>query len=155
MKLEQARQWSELVASVAVAVTLVLLVTEVRANTLALERQATMERTAAFGAPFLDDTVLASIVGKIKTVDGPDRLPAAFVEQYSLTYEEATIWERHLWILWSSLEGDFLVLVEADEVTKLIGILKSNPDNKTYLEYELGRHSAEFADYVRRVPAVE
>lgn len=60
--------------------SLVFLVQEVRYNTLVLERQAVMDRTAAFNSPFLADSSLASILVRIKRVDGYDPVETAFVE---------------------------------------------------------------------------
>lgn len=97
---------------------------------------------------------MADILGKIKSVDGRDALPQALVEQYGLSYEEATVWERHLWLVWSGLEAEFILRGESEELRALVGALKSNPDNQTYLEGASVRHAAAFLDHLDRVQAL-
>lgn len=83
MKIEKVSSWAELLASIAVVVTLVVLVFEVRSTNVALERQAAMDRAAALTAPFLDHPMLSDILAKIKAVDGSDQIPAAQFLEYN------------------------------------------------------------------------
>jgi len=53
MRLQQWANWAEIIASFAVVVTLLILIQEVRGNTLALERQA--DSTPSF-APWSSGT---------------------------------------------------------------------------------------------------
>ena len=70
MKLQQWAHLAEIGASVGVIVTLLLLLQEVRGNTAAIERQASLDRTTAWTAPFFPSSDLPDILAKIKAVDG-------------------------------------------------------------------------------------
>jgi hypothetical protein len=153
MKIEMVSSWGELLASVAVVVTLVVLVFEVRATNTALERQAAIDRTAALTAPFFEDPLLGEILGKIKAVDGGDPVPVELMERYDLSYAEASVWERHLWAVWAGLEADFMLRGDEPEIRTRVGILKGTPDNRIYLEtaLDLDRYKTSFVEYVRSV----
>lgn len=155
MKIEKVSAWAELFASIAVVVTLVILVLEVRATNVSLKRQAAMDRAAAFSEPFLDEPMLGDILGKIKAVDGPDPIPAQLAERYDLTPGEAIAWERHLWVVWSSLEADFMLRGDEPETRGMVAILKSTPDNQIYLQsLAFSRYQKAFVDYVNEIDAL-
>ena len=151
MKLQNWVRTAEITASVAVVVTLAFVAQEVRRNTLALERQAALERASAIASPFLGESGLPGVLAKIKAIDGLDPVPQAFVDQYGLSPEEAIIWERHLWLIWAGLEADFALTGGTPEITGLIGVLLSNPDNQTYYANVERQASEEFKDFVRRI----
>lgn len=153
MKLQQWAHWSEIVASVAVVVTLVILVREVRGNTLALERQADLDRAAALTTPFFSASRLASVLARIKSVDGADPLPQAFMDRYGLTPEDAILWERHLWLVWLQHEADFERSGPSPKLEAWIGAALDTPDNVLYWQ-TLGRYSgAEFRSFVNGIAA--
>ena len=104
MKLQEWAHWAEITASVAVVVSLVFLTGEVSKNTLALERQTIRDRSAAINAPYLNDSQIPAISAKVNAVDGSRPLVHAYVERYSLTYEEAVILVRYLSVVWTGLE---------------------------------------------------
>ncbi len=68
-----------------------------------------LDRTEAFNSPFLGDTVMPSILTRIKAVDGFEPVEQALVERYDLSYQEAVLWVRHLAVLWTVLEADYRV----------------------------------------------
>jgi len=88
MTLEKWAHWAEIVSSIAVVATLLFLVQEIRGNTQALERQITMDRVSAVNTPFFTAPELASVIVKIKAVDGALPGPKAYAERYGLTPEE-------------------------------------------------------------------
>lgn len=148
MKLEKWAQWAEIVASAAVIVTLVVLVGEVRGNTLALERQADLDRATALNTPFFYAPELASVLARIKAVDGQDPLPQALMDRYELTAEEAILWERHLWQVWLQHEADFERGGPSSKLDGWIAAALATPDNLLYWQV-MGRGSgAEFRAYV-------
>jgi hypothetical protein len=134
MKLEKWAHWAEIVASVAVVVTLVILVGEVRGNTLALERQADLDRASALTTPFFSAPQLASVLNRIKAVDGLDPLPQALKDRYGLTAEEAILWERHLWLVWLQHEADFQRSGPSPKLNAWIAAALATPDNLLYWE---------------------
>ena len=91
MKLQDVTHWAEIIASVAVVLSLVFLTLEVRNNTRALDRQAIRDRSEALNAPFLDNSDLPAIIAAVKAVDGPEPSEQALVERYGITYEQATV----------------------------------------------------------------
>lgn len=132
MTLEKWAHWAEIVASGAVIVTLVVLVQEVRGNTRALERQADLDRAAALTTPFFEAPELASILAKIKSVDGADPVVQALSDRYGLTSEEAILWERHLWRVWLEHEADFSRTGPSGELQAWIKGALATPDNRLY-----------------------
>lgn len=132
MKLQQWAHLAEIVGSFAVVVTLVILVQEVRGNTGALERQADLDRAEALTAPFFSHPRLASVLAKIKEVDGTDPLPQAFVDRYGITQEEAILWERHLWLVWLEHEADFQRGGATPELAAWIRGALTTTDNRLY-----------------------
>lgn len=148
MKLEQWAHWAEIAATATVVVTLIFLVQEVRRNTLALERQAEVERAVAMTMPFFENPELADVLGKIKAVDGHDAIPRAFMDRYDLTPEEAILWERHLLLIWQGLEADYRAVGESPALTDMIRTLWCAPDNRLYLTAEEQLSEPAFRDYV-------
>ncbi len=54
-------------------------------NTLALERQAAVDRAGSLNDAFFESPERSEILVKIKVIDGSDPVPQAFVDQYDLT----------------------------------------------------------------------
>lgn len=150
MKVERWTQWAEIVASVAVVVSLVFLIQEVRYNTAVMERQAVMDRAAVVNAPFLGESQLPSIIAKIKAVDGPDPAVSAFVEQYDLSYEEAVRWTRHLSLIWIGLEADFIASGLSPRLERTTRGLLQSEDHQLF--WEMGAPQVadqKFREYAR------
>ena len=152
MKLQEWAHWAEITASVAVVVSLVFLTGEVSENTLALERQAIRDRSVAMNAPYLNDSQIPAILAKVKAVDPWRPLVHAYVEGYSLTYEEAGIWSRYLSVVWTGLEADFILDGESLSLKNRVDELLRNPDDQMYWEHGGGQVSdASFIEYVERL----
>ena len=152
MKLQEWAHWAEITASVAVVVSLVFLTGEVSKNTLALERQAIRDRSVAMNAPYLNDSQIPAIIAKVGAVDGWRPLVHAYVERYSLTYEEAVILVRFLSVVWTGLEADFILDGESLSLKNRVDELLRNPDDQMYWEYGGGQVSdANFIEYVERL----
>jgi len=152
MKINKASAWAELLSSIAVVVTLVVLVFEVRATNVALERQAAMDRVSGFTDAFFEAPVLADVLAKIKAVDGTDPIADELMARYGLTSPEAIIWGRHLWVVWSGIEADFMIRGDQPEIRSMVAILKASPDNEIYLQIlDYGRHEESFVDYVNAI----
>jgi len=155
VRLEQWVNWAEITASLAVVVTVVLLVHEVRGNTEAIERQAAMDRARVFNSPFFANPQLPAVLAKIKAIDGPDPIPQALVERYKLTSEEAILWERHLAHIWLVLEADYSMSGESQDLATAIRDLLKYPDNQLYWQHAVssGWHAVntDFSEYVDRL----
>ncbi len=131
-RLEQWSHWAEIVASVAIVISLIFVLLEVRYNTVILERQASLDRAQAFNAPYLNDSPLPGILAKIKAVDGMEPLEAALMERYDLTFEEAVRWGRHLSLLWTVLESDYRANGGSPELAGVAHALLGSPDNQLF-----------------------
>lgn len=153
-RLEQWAHWAEIVASVAIVVSLVFLIQEVRYNTSILERQAVLDRTAALNDQFFEDSPLASILAKVKVVDGPDPLESAFVDRYDLSYEEAVRWVRHLSFVWSVLEADYRANDRSRALEDIASGLLDYPDNRLFWDQGAPQiATGEFRRYVAALRA--
>ena len=140
---------AEAAGIIAIIISLVVLIVEVRENTLATERQTAVDRAAAATAPFFESD-LASILAKIKAVDG-EGAPhiSAYMELYDLSHEEATLWDRHLWYLWEVLEAEYVAEGSSEKLDNQIMLLLINRDNQVYLDASINvRFSAEFGQHV-------
>jgi hypothetical protein len=153
MKLQQWAHWAEIVSSVAVVVTLVFLIQQVRGNTQALERRATLDRVSAVNAPFFSAPELASVLARIKSVDGALPGPRSYAERYGLTDEEAILWDRHLTLLWMGLEADFRHSGGTGEIAAWVRDLLASGDNRLYWEANSSWHGAGFRAFVDAVAA--
>jgi hypothetical protein len=148
---EKWAAWADIVASVAVVVTLAFLIVEVRQNTLTVERQIRLERQSRMIDPYLDSQEFRQIYTRIKATDGREPTVAAFAETYSLADEEAVYWVRHLDVIWTGLEADFLQNGPSPELDGLVRALLSFPDGRLYWRYSGstdGRFTASFTRHV-------
>ena len=132
MRLEKWAHWAEVVSSVAVVATLLFLIQEVRGNTRALERQITLDRVSTVNNPFFSAPELASVLVKIKAVNGTLPGEQAFMDRYGLSPEEAVLWDRHLTLLWMGLEADYQYGNTPGVVEAWVSDLLKNEDNRLY-----------------------
>jgi len=149
--LNRLRGIVEIIGILAVGVSLIVLIIEVRENTLTMERQAAIDRVEALTAPFFQ-TDLAKVAAKIAQQKGVYPLLTAFMKEYDLTLEEAILWERHLWYLWEVLEAEYIAEGESEELENQIRILLINSDNAQYVEStKTFRFSKQFRVYLVRL----
>ena len=151
MNLQSWAHWAEITASFAVVVTLVFLLVEVGNNTSAIERQANLDRSTSMSASFLTTPDLATILAKVKAVDGFSPLIQAYSERYNLSAEQSILWGRHLDTIWAGLEGDYLYSGPSDMLDRYIEDLVSYPDEQIYWEYMDVFFTAGFRTYVESI----
>lgn len=152
------QEWAaraEIVASLAVIVTLGFVIYEVRQNTAAIERQTTIEREARIVEPYLTSPEFRRVYASIKDRDGPEPIVGAFMDEYDLAVEDAVYWVRHLEQIWTGLEADFHYMGRTDDNGGLIVGLFAYPDNRLYwsMSGSKGRHGADFVTYVEQLVA--
>ena len=140
---------SEVFGSIAIVISLVFLIQEVRSNTLVQERQLELERTLSYSDTFLSSPELADVIAKVKAVDGTEPLAAAYIDRYELTPSEAILWSRivsrtlYIWHSQYSFGGSSDAL--ADEIRAMF----KYPDVR--IAYEINEDdllSPEFVGYV-------
>ncbi|MCG8435346.1 MAG: hypothetical protein MJA83_15085 [Gammaproteobacteria bacterium] len=142
------RDIAELVGIVAIVISLVFLIVEIRENSLAIEQQAALHRAEAIATPYFESE-LASILVKISAVDGDSGVPPQFMERYGLTHGEAILWERHLWHIWESLEASYITEGASEKLEKQVRMLLLSPDNRIYIKNAVKyQFVGAFRDYV-------
>jgi len=150
MSMERVSRWVEILANLGVIVTLLLLVAEVRDNTLALQRQAFLDRSTAMNIPFLQDGPLPGILAAIKSVDGWEGSPfeQAFADRYGVPIEDAIVWARHLSMVWGSLDADYQLAGASPALAARVRLLLTFPDNQLLWRTTPELFSSEFRTYV-------
>jgi len=153
MKIERVSHWVEILANVGVIVTLLLLVAEVRGNTLALQRQTRLDRADAMNSAFLESAVMPTILAEVKAIDTWDGNPfeVAFAERYQVPIEHAIVWARYLMVVWSGLEGDYVLDGESPDLARRVQLLLSFPDNRLLWDHNARLFGEDFQVYVERV----
>jgi hypothetical protein len=159
MNTNTVAQRVEWLTSVAVIVTLVVLILEVRGNTRALERQLVLDAAAQLSEPFLAGPELLEAYEHVKAVDGWEPLHTALVDQYGMTNTQAVAWGRYLLMLWQGLEANYVYSGESEQLTARIQGLMTYPDDRLYWKIVRDANdrllSPEFVAYVDRVAPVE
>jgi len=128
--------WAEIIETVVILISMVLLIQEVRGNTRALELQAYLNRGEAHVRPYFEVEGFADVYAKVKAVDTgfPETVVGAFEERYDLTQEEALLWVRHLDDIWRNFEGDFLYGADRDLLARDMAYLLTFPDQQLYFQ---------------------
>ena len=146
------REWvpaAEIFASIAIAISLIVLILEVRQNTLVQERQIQIDQRAAFNDPFVVSPVHARILAKVKAVDGLEPNSQAYIDRYELTVEEAGTWARHNTNIWSGFQSQYFFSGPTEVLeSSLRGIFKY-PD--AMIVFDINEDTflrAEFVTYV-------
>lgn len=131
-KLREHLEW---ITGLAVVVSLVVLIVEVRANTRTLERQITLDATIRLSDPFLEPAELIGGYERVKERDGWDNPNAAFMEHYGMEPGEAIAWVRYLIRLWSGVRADFEYAGPTPALEARVRSLLMYPDNQLYWRY--------------------
>jgi len=152
MTLEKWAHASEVFGSIAIVISLVFLIHEVRNNTLTQERQMLEDRYSNYTDTILDSPELGDIYAKVKAIDGIEPLAGAYVERYQLTPSEAVRWarmvSRTLW-MW---QAQYLFSGSTEELQNEIRAVFEYPDLR--LAYEINEDSLltpAFIEYVNSI----
>ncbi len=87
MNLKKAAQITEIIGGAGILISLVVLIFEVRANTNAIDRQASLDRNARIFEPYISN--IPDIYTKVKAVDGLEPIVNQYVDAYDLPPVEA------------------------------------------------------------------
>jgi len=150
MNTNKIADWAEILASLAVVVSLLFLLQEVRTNTRTVERESALVQAAALAQPFFESPEMRAVAEKVIAVDGGGsaRVHEALIERYGLTYEEAVLWHRHMMQLWLGIEADYMY-GDREAAVANIEMVMRYPDNQIYIEHE--EFEGDFGDVVRRI----
>jgi len=129
MKLRFWVDLAEITSSVAVVVTLLLLVSQIRESDK-LEQVQNSVRMAQWDVEmFLQSDQLPAIAAKIEAARNPDFM-IEFRKRYDLSIEEAGIWNRWLYLLWKSFEAEYLSTGPDDQLAKRIRLTAAYEDQR-------------------------
>ena len=149
MKIKEWAPVAEVIASVAVVITLIALIVEIRQGALMQEQQMQMDRIAILNDPFLSSPELATVYAKVKAVDGLEPVAEAFIERYELTVEEAVLWSRLVQSVWQTWQSQYLFGGPSEELESNIRDIFHYPDVQiVYQTNEDGMLKPEFIAYV-------
>ena len=146
-KLKDQLEW---ITGLAVVISLIVLIVEVRANTQAIEREILIGSSARLAEPFLSGPELFSAYERVKAVDGWEPMTEAFMEQYDMESAEAIAWLRYLIQIWQGVEADFAYSGRTQELESRVRSLLGYPDNQLYWSVAPA-YSDEFEAFVESV----
>ena len=153
MKLQKLARWAEIIANIAVVVSVVFLSLEIRKNTKTIQSQSIKERSQKLNQPFIQSPLLPSILEKVKLVDGPEPGETNLMNHYNLNYQEAAIYGRYLTEIISALEAEYLQNGPSQGLLDRIQLLFLFPD--VNLTWDDGRipqiQSLDFIEYVSHI----
>ena len=132
MNTSKLADWSEILASIAVVVSLVFLLQEVRLNTRAIERQSRIERTARLTNPVFESPELRSALQKVADVDGLAPILEEYMASYGMSEEEALVHLRHLTEIWLGFEADY-EYGNRDGTRRQVETFLEYPDNQIFV----------------------
>jgi hypothetical protein len=147
---DQWRWWLEIATGLAVVISLLVLIVEVRTNTAAIERQGRIDQLSMIVQPYLDDVDMGLVLAKIKAVDGREDNVNAFMQVYDLTEVEAATWTRSLWGYWGAIEADYLYS-GSDAVEGTVRAMLAFPDVRLFWHHSRSFYTEEFAAYVDEI----
>ena len=103
--LKKTVQIVEIVGGVGILISLIVLIIEVRANTNAIDRQASLDRNARIFEPYISN--IPDIYTKVKAVDGLEPIVSQYADIYDIHPVEAVRWVAFLQSNWMAYEIDF------------------------------------------------
>ena len=147
MKLENLASISEIFSSIAIVITLIVLVFEVQGNTAALQRQIENDRASRLSTK--DSPYIPNILTKIREVHGVGMVEEAYVEKYDLSYEEASRIRDYYAEIWRGYEADFISdQPGAEGRNAQMSRLMSSPGHVLFWELTQNNFYPEFVDHV-------
>jgi hypothetical protein len=129
MKLRIWVDIAEITASLAVVVTLLLLVFQIRESDRQERIQNTVRMAQWDAQMFLQSDQLPVIAAKIEESANPEFL-REFRIRYDLSIEEAGIWNRWVYLIWKSLEAEFLSVGPSDQLAQHIRLSVTYDDQR-------------------------
>lgn len=155
MKKIELRTWvdvAEIAASLAVLVTLVILIAQIREASLVEQRESAIRAAEWDAAVFLQSDVLAEALSKIKAVDGIEEGIQNLMDRYDMSYEQAAAWNRYLTLNWAGLQAEFLYRGRTERLDQRIRRNLQWPDQQILMRGVFGEpwspFHEEFDDYV-------
>ena len=146
MNLKKAVQITEIIGGIGILISLIVLIVEVRTNTDAIDRRASLDRNARLFEPYISG--IPEIYTKVKVDDGLEPIVSRYVDVYDLQPEEAVRWVALLQSNWRSYEIDYRYSGRTNELDASVRFMMSFPDNHIYWEVMKSSFSPKFVEYV-------
>ena len=141
------RTWvdmAEITASLAVVVTIVILIAQIREANLIEQRESAIRAAEWDAAIFLQSDVLAEALSKIKAVDGIEEGIQDFMDRYDVNYEQAAAWNRYLILNWAGIQADYLYHGPSEELDQRIRSNLEWPDQRILIRPLFGELGSPF-----------
>ena len=146
LKLSDWASIAEIVSGIAIVVTIVVLIFELRSNSSLLERQIELDRIDR-GLISQESPELAEVLAKLRMANGPRAAHRLFMDEYGLTYVEADRFLRFARSQWQGFQADFL-FGESDELTDTIPVLLGMPEVAIFWRQTSSSYDPEFVEFV-------
>jgi hypothetical protein len=146
-KLREQLEW---ITGLAVVISLIVLIVEVRSNTKARERQVNLDAITRISEPFLEPAELLAGYERVKALDGWEAQNAAFMEHYGMEPSQAVAWVRYLILLWGGVQADFVYSGPTPELEARVRGLLGYPDNQLFWSIASGT-DPEFEAFIESV----
>ena len=146
---EKLSHWAsiaEIASSLAVLVTLIVLIFQMRENTAAIQRQAALERTRIVSTDMINSGELPRILSNIQARDGVPEVEQAFIEEYGMSPEDSIRWARHLGFIWGAFEADYFAGIPGLEANIRFG--QQFADGQLFWKMAKSQYDPEFVRWV-------
>ena len=153
MNLQEVSELAQVIGNVAVIVTLVVLIVQIRANTRAVDRQKRVDRGRALRDAYFASPDLVRALVKINATNGGLSLHVELAERFGLTPEEGWLVMMHQGGTWSIYEADFLASGPSASLERSIVAYLGGPHNLMGWQHLRRARDAAFAHYVDAIAA--
>lgn len=149
MKLERWAHIAEITSGIAIVVTIIVLIFEVRTNNSLLERQLNMERIERSEGIF-ESEHLPRIFGQMREVEPgiASNQAQVFMERFGLSFPDADRVTRYYRTIWQSFEADFTSGNTYPRMERTIQRFLRLPDHALYWDSGMTNRDPEFVDFV-------
>ena len=150
MKLEKWALIAEVVSGLAVVLTLVFVLFEIRTNNDFLERQLNLDRIDRTSRTVMESEYLPGIIEKIKKVDVDEigDVTQAFMDRYGLSFVEADRFGRYQRQQWQGFEADYLAGARYPRMEQTIALLLSFSDQRLFWDNSEVTFDPRFVEFV-------
>lgn len=148
-KLQKYALFTEIVGGLAVLLTLIILIIEVRENTEASRRTNLIQLTTAPLNVYLDNPDIQAIASKISQTTQVSVLPNLLKDEFDLSFDEAQLYARYLGYTWRIRESEFLYGNSDPEVFEAnMRFYLGNAEDQFYWQRTRAPYHPEFRAYI-------
>ena len=149
-KLQKYALVTEIVGGLAVLLTLIILILEVRENTEESRRTNLIQLTTAPLVPYLENPDIRRISSKISESYENVGLPTVFEKEFGISREDSQLYARYLGYSWRIRESEYLYGNSEPEVFRASMLFAlRNLEDRLYWEHVPAVFQPEFAAYIQ------